>query len=200
MRGLAKDRRASTLTVDTAKRGQSLRLIAVAILLSLGANVQAIAQGANYISERYGSREAQTCENTKAPATGAITAALAQKYFVCGAEGISGSQLFLIENVKLEVGAAVPYHPTLGAFEAINVRAPLYPIRGSYLRYQCKDLVTEHVGPPDTNCNTYNNPKATGYCYKTTFGDWRCSMADRAMSSNENWRTRVAPPKAPRPR
>ena len=28
------------------------------------------------------------------------------------------------------------------------------------------------------NCNAYDQPKATGMCYKTTFGDWRCTMID----------------------
>lgn len=148
----------------------------------------------NSIFERYGSREPRTCEDTKSPAKVAITAELAKKYFICKAEGLNGNLLYLVENVKLEVGGPVPYDPTLGAFEAINVRVPLYPIRGSYLRYQCKNLINEHVGAPDTNCNTYNQPKATGYCYKTTFGDWSCFMADRS-NKDENWRRGIAPPK-----
>jgi hypothetical protein len=145
---------------------------------------------------RFGAREPGTCDNTKAPIKGPITAALARKYLNCQMEGIWSNHLYLVENVKVEVGGGVPYKPNLGAFEAINVRVPLYPIRGSLLRYQCKDLIAEHVGPPGTNCNTYNEPKATGYCYKTTFGDWRCNMADPGANNKENFRTGVAPPKA----
>lgn len=146
-------------------------------------------------TNRFGARDPRTCKDTKAPTKGAITAALALKYINCQAEGISSNLLYLVENVKVEVGGGVPYDPTLGAFESINVRVPLYPIRGSLLKYQCKDLVTEHIGPPDTNCNTYNNLKATGYCYKTTFGDWKCAMADRSSNEKENFRKNVAPPK-----
>jgi hypothetical protein len=116
------------------------------------------------------------------------------KYLNCQMEGIWSNDLYLVENVKVE-GGGVSYDPTLGAFDAINVRVPLYPIRGSFLRYQCQDPATAYVGPPDTNCAAYNNPKATGYCYKTTFGDWRCQMADRSSTEKENYREKVAPPK-----
>jgi hypothetical protein len=146
-------------------------------------------------TNRFGARDPRKCDDTKDPARGAITAALALKYLNCQMEYVSGGHLYLAENIKVEVGGGVPYTPNLGAFEAINVRVPLYPIRGSYLRYQCDDLKTEHVGPPDTNCTTYNQPKATGYCYKTTFGDWRCSMSDRSSHEKENVRKNVAPPK-----
>ena len=146
---------------------------------------------------RFGARDARTCADTKAPVKGAITAALALKYLNCQMEGIWSGHLYLVENVKVEVGGGVSYAAIMGQYslDQIDVRVPVYPIRGSFLRYQCKDLETEHVGPPDTNCNTDSHPKATGYCYKTTFGDWRCNMADRSSLEKENYRERVAPPK-----
>ena len=148
------------------------------------------------IFERYGSREPLTCKDQKAPAKGVITAALAAKYFICKAEKVSSNLLYLVENLKsVEVGGGVPYSPTLGAFEAINVRVPMYPIRGSFVLYQCRNLINEYVGPPGANCTTYNSPKATGYCYKTTFGDWSCYMSDRASGESENYKRGVAPPK-----
>lgn len=153
------------------------------------------AQGANPMASRYGTRGPRTCADTKAPASGAITAALATRYFICASEGISSGDLYLVENVKLEVGAGVPYTPNLGSFEAINVRVPLYPIRGSFTRYQCRDLVREYVGPAGQSCNVYNNVNATGYCYKTTFNDWKCMMADRANTNVIS--TRNAGPKGP---
>lgn len=156
-----------------------------------------VAQEKKTIGERYGSRDPRTCEDTKAPAKGAITAAFALKYLNCQMERVSGGHLYLVENVKVEVGGGISYAAIIGhrSFPEIDVKHPVYPIRGSYLGYQCKDPITEHVGPPDTNCNTYNHPKATGYCYKTTFGDWRCYMNDGASQEKENMRKNVAPPK-----
>ena len=109
-----------------------------------------------------------------------------------------GGDLYLIENLKsVEVGGGISYAAIMGQYslDQIDVKHPVYPIRGSYLKYQCDDLISEHVGPPNTNCITYNHLKATGYCYKTTFGDWKCNMADRSSHEKENYRTGVAPPK-----
>jgi hypothetical protein len=149
-------------------------------------------------TNRFGARDARTCENTKAPAKGAITAALALKYLNCQMEGIWSNDLYLVENVKVEVGGGVPYAAIMGQYslDQIDVKYPVYPIRGSFLKYQCQDPETAYVGPPNTNCVTYNNPKATGYCYKTTFGDWKCNMVDRSATEKENYREKVAPPKS----
>lgn len=146
-------------------------------------------------TNRFGARDPRTVDDTKAPKSGPITAPLAQKYLNAQMEDISGNRLYLVENVKVEVGGGVPYTPNLGAFQEIDVKVPLYPIRGSYLQYQCSDPKTDYVGPPNTNCRCYTHRKAKGYCYKTTFGDWRCFMADpTAATNNENIRERVAPP------
>ena len=105
--------------------------------------------------------------------------------------------LYLIENLKVEVGGGIPYAAIIGhkSFPGVDVRHQVYPIRGSFLQYQCKDPIAEQVGPPDTNCNTYDNPKATGYCYKTTFGDWKCAMSDSTIDTKQSFRKNVAPPK-----
>ena len=104
--------------------------------------------------------------------------------------------MYLVENVKVEVGGGIPYGAIIGSIslQQIDVKYPVYPIRGSLLRYLCEDPKTAYVGPPNTNCTTYNEPKATGYCYKTTFGDWSCYMSDTS-NIKENVRSGVAPPK-----
>ncbi len=158
---------------------------------------EAAAQREKSIGERFGSREPRTCADTKAPAKGAITAVLALKYLNCQMESVWSNDLYLVENVKVEVGGGISYAAIIGQYslDQIDVKYPVYPIRGSFLKYQCQDPETAYVGPPDTNCTTYNQPKATGYCYKTTFGDWRCNMADRSGTETENVRRRIAPPK-----
>ena len=148
-------------------------------------------------TNRFGARDPRICENTKAPTKGAITTALALKYLNCQMEGIWSNDLYLVENVKVEVGGGLSYAAIRGQYslDQIDVRVPVYPIRGSFLKYQCQDPETAYVGPPNTNCVTYNNPTATGYCYKTTFGDWKCNMVDRSATDKGNVRTKVAPPK-----
>jgi hypothetical protein len=183
---------------QVTQRWQSSLLAAIAIVLAFGAfSGAAIAQENKSINARYGSRDPRTCEDTKAPARGAITAALALKYLNCQMEYVSGSgDLYLVENVKVEVGGGIPYAAIMGqrSLSEIDVKHPVYPIRGSLLRYQCQNRLTA-ARVPDANCTTYNEPKATGYCYKTTFADWRCYMNDPAAGNASNIRHDVPPPK-----
>ncbi len=173
------------------KYWQSLLLATIAIFFAFGA---AVAQEKKSPGERYGSREPQTCVDQKAPAKGAITAALAAKYFICKAEGISGQYLYLVENVKVEVGGGIPYAAIKNrTFPEIDVNHPVYPIRGSVSKYQCKDPQTDYINIEGRNCNRTEEPNAKGYCYKTTFGDWSCYMLD-LDSKNENYFPDVKPP------
>ena len=68
-----------------------------------------------------------------------------------------GGDLYLIENLKsVEVGGGISYAAIMGQYslDQIDVRVPVYPIRGSFLLYQCQDPETAYVGPPNTNCTT----------------------------------------------
>lgn len=177
----------------------SLRAAVCSVLLMfVFAAVQtAMAQaGETKIPNKYGTRDPRKCEDKKAPAKGAITAALAAKYVICEAEKVSGPYLYLVEDVKVEVGGGRPYNPNMDLnVPEINVRAPLYPIRGGLVRYQCYEVNPGFtVSAPGKNCNETKEPEAKGFCYRTTFGDWRCHMADFSNKS-ENWRQGVAPPK-----
>lgn len=168
---------------------QTIAFAAISIVFAFGT---VIAQEKS-ISERYGSREPRTCDDTKTPTKGAITAALALKYLNCQMEYLAGGgDLYLVEDVKVQVGGGIPYSAIMGqrSLSEIDTKYPVYPIRGSLLRYQCMNRLTA-ARNPDANCNTSNEPKATGYCYKTTFGDWRCYMND----PNATTRHDVPPPK-----
>ena len=147
---------------------------------------------------KYGTRDARTCDDKKAPARGAISAALATKYFICEAEGVKGSELYLVENVKTEVGGSRPFNPRDDVnYYNIDVRFPVYPIRGSFTMYQCVPVENDPKFPTynnvGENCSRYENRNAKGSCYKTTFGDWRCTMADFNIADDDK-KHRVAPP------
>ena len=157
-----------------------------------------VAQGGRSVAARYGSREPRTCEDKKAPALGPITAPLAQKYLNCQMEYVAGGgDLYLVENLKVEVGGGVPYSAIMRqrTLNEVDVTQPVYPLRGSLLRYQCQDRVTA-ARVATANCNTSHEPNATGYCYRTTFGDWSCYMNDPAASDPANVRHDVPPPGA----
>ncbi len=147
-------------------------------------------------ANKYGTRDPRTCKDMKAPAKGAPSAALALKYVICEIEKVSGQYLYLVENVKVEVGGGRPYNPNSDInVPEINVKFPIYSIRGSLTKYQCYEVNPNFtISAPGKNCTRYEEPKAKGDCYKTTFGDWRCYMTDLS-NKNENWFPGVAPPK-----
>jgi hypothetical protein len=59
----------------------------------------------------------------------------------------------------------------------IDTSFPVYPIRGSYQKYQCGHTQGSWVYKPGQNCDLITTPQASGVCYKTSFGDWACRMA-----------------------
>ena len=154
-------------------------MAAIATLFLLGTFNMTFAQG---IGAKYGSRDPQTCANTKSPAKGAITAAQAAKYVVCAQDGEQSSLLYLVENVKVSVGGSRAYNSFSDSYAtSIDTNAPVYPIRGSLDKYQCDKVSSDNA---KRNCTLYHEPKAEGKCYKTTFGDWYCSMHD--LSNNQS--------------
>lgn len=175
--------------------GDKVKLAGQANVVNSGAAANARPpQGAN----KYGTRDPHTCANTKDPAGKTIDAAHARQYFICQAEKVSGDMLYLVENVTVEVGGPTSYDPrTQTGFSQMDTRIPPIAIRGSFLQYQCSTLDAKFDSRFNNfgkNCNTYLNRKATGYCYKTTFGDWNCSMND-VMKADDDKHFRVPPPR-----
>ena len=124
----------------------------------------------------------------------AITPALAAKYFICASEKEDYRYLYLVENVKTEVGGGIPYAAIIGhrSFPEVDVKHPVYPIRGSHTQYQCNPESDYYQ--PGKNCTRYEHRNAKGYCYKTTFGDWRCHQSQDSIP-NDNIFSNVPPPK-----
>jgi hypothetical protein len=88
------------------------------------------------VSGPYGAREPATCAAAD-QAQGKPTAAQVAPYIKCTLEGIGDGALFLIENIQVrEVGDAGKFDATF--FPDIDTRQPVYPIRGSLLRYNCE--------------------------------------------------------------
>jgi len=177
----------------TVLRWKSMLLAIFTVVLVSGAYNAIVAQEKGSIGAKYGSREPRTCADMKIPARGAITAALAAKYFICAAEKEDSRYLYLVDNVKTEVGVGRPYNRNMDInLPQIDVRFPVYPIRGSHTQYQCNPE-SDYYGP-GKNCNRYEHQNANGFCYKTTFGDWRCYQADQNIPTRNEF-FNVAPPK-----
>lgn len=151
----------------------------------------------NSIGAKYGTREPRPCGDRTQPAHGAPSAEQATKYVTCELEQGDGRRpLLLVTNLKVQV-ASVSHPPNLLIKEltaaTMDPREPVWDIRGSFTSYRCDaldSLIAQNDFARTHNCWVSEQPTATGYCYKDTFGDWHCGL----LGSLINWRTNVLPP------
>jgi len=131
------------------------------------------------VGTRYGGRDPLKCKSTKEPTQGAPSAEQARAYMISGFEHEKGSgtlgELYLTEDVKVEVGKGRPFEQEDGSGDA-DIHELVYPVRGSYTYYRCYPISSAH--PEGQSSVKVECPNAEGICYKTSFGDWKCSMAD----------------------
>jgi hypothetical protein len=139
------------------------------------------------IGARFGTRDPVTCPSTREPVSGPISVEQATLYFMCSREGTQRGPLELVENLTLEVGQGRP--ASYLDSRDIDHDSLVYPIRGSFTIYTCYTPDPRNVG---RNCRTSDEPQATGKCYRTTFGDWRCSMVG---AGSRSFREYVPPPR-----
>jgi hypothetical protein len=138
-----------------------------------------------------GARDPKTCPDHTAPKRGAITPELAAQYVTCEEEHSDLSSLYLIDKMQVQIGKGRSFQILSDSYNDIDSSQPIYPIRGSYVRYSCSvpHAVTGTVGK---NCHLIDQPKATGACFKTTFGDWHCFMKD--LDNTTKWLQSEIPP------
>ena len=148
----------------------------------------------------YGARDPTVCKDSKAVGSGAPSPQQAAQYVACEHDGIRANHLYLYDQVKVEIGAARRF----GQLTDLNLadadtKSAVYPIRGSYRLYICEHQVNNPRLPTynnvGKNCSMFDNQNATGLCWKTSFGDWRCDMTSEKQDPNP--KHNVAPPAAP---
>lgn len=136
--------------------------------------------------ESYGSRDPVACPQVQGDHPTLDEAVL---LFRCANE-IEAGHLYLIEDVRLQIGSSRPYQFGDG-YPEIDRNMPLYPIRGGWVEYQCSNIKT-YPGAAPNNCTVFDKANGTGVCYRTTFGDWRCQMQGASANLRPGW---VPPPK-----
>ncbi len=154
--------------------------LAIAVALAGVSLAPSSAHAQPGVAAKFGARDPKTCVDRTKPVRGVITPALAAAYVACSEESVSYTALWLVEKVAVQIGAGRPFQMRTDAYNDIDPSKPIYPIRGSYVRYSCA-VPSSIPGFPSTvgkNCTLYDQPHATGACYRTTFNDWRCGMKD----------------------
>jgi hypothetical protein len=172
-----------------------LACLSVAVAL-----IPAAAQAQRGVGAKFGARDPRTCATLKDPARGAITADQAKRYFICESELVAraaggGDLLYLVSDVNIEVGKGRPFLESTDAWPNIDPAETVYPIRGSYVVWQCVPLGAIN-GEPGQNCSRSAEPHATGICYKDTFRDWHCEKFMDINTVGDGMK-RYPPPKQP---
>jgi hypothetical protein len=148
----------------------------------------------NSLGAKYGTREPATCPGRTAPLKGAPSADQATQYFICDAEHELSSHLFLVTNVKVQVAPAS--HPASRSILGgdLDPTQPIWDIHGSFMQYQCSQAATwDNAFARTHNCSTNDMPTATGYCYKSTSGEWHCTMSDMAHLTANTQQNQMPP-------
>ncbi len=146
----------------------------------------------NGVGAQYGAREPATCQSRTAPPS----AGTARQYLLCDMEGIDAfKNLILLTDVTVQIAAPRAFIYTQDSSRTqIDVRAPVYDIRGGFKEYQCGlPIVGGGAYTATHNCNRYDQPQASGSCYRDTFGDWHCTMAGNRSASTSQVREQMPP-------
>ena len=127
----------------------------------------------------FASRDIYTCNPEKAQMKGPPNSQQAEALVMCSWEKVTGSgtlsNAYLTENVVVQVGSGRPYEYGDGSGDA-DVKQAVYPIRGSFVYDRCFPINSAY--PAGKSCKKIEHPNASGICYKTNFGDWKCQMSD----------------------
>jgi hypothetical protein len=119
-------------------------------------------------------RNPRVCTKLMTPPNASQAKALVQ----CDHEGRSiltgmNPVVFLVTDLTVEVAAPRKFMMSVDAGPDIDVTAPVYPIQGIGTGWRC--LSTRSV-PAGQNCGKHIAAPGVGECWRTPFGDWRCSM------------------------
>ena len=119
----------------------------------------------------YQARAPRTCAKVTSHPSAAQATVLVQ----CTMDAASYTGLGLIQDVKLEIGSSRPFvYWTDAGLEGIDLKADVYPLQGSYTGYFCR--LISNMAPAGQSCIKSVVPKAQGWCWKTSFGDWKCKL------------------------
>jgi len=124
---------------------------------------------------QYQARNPRRCKALNAPPKPEQLVAAVQ----CEMEVDRPTGLFLMQEVQVQMGEQRGYDVQIdGNLEEIDASAPVFPLAGSLKQFWCSPVGVGY--PAGANCTVSPMPQATGKCWKTTFGDWKCNLVGPA--------------------
>jgi hypothetical protein len=134
--------------------------------------------GPPQLNATYQAREPRLCKALLTPPSPWQARVLVQ----CTMEADRPTGLFLMQNVRVEIGAPRSYEPAIDSNLAeIDMTAPIVPLVGSLTVYWCSP--PSALTPAGSGCTVSPTPVAAGKCWRTKFGDWKCNLLGPAPDS-----------------
>ena len=128
----------------------------------------------------YQARAPRTCATLTSPPSASQATVMVQ----CSMDALTDTGLGLIQDVKLQVGKSRPFvYWTDAGLAGIDLTATVYPLQGSYTGYFCR--LISNMAPAGQSCIKSAVPAAQGWCWKTSFGDYKCKMQGGAPKSEQ---------------
>lgn len=163
------------------RRSLLLSSIAVALLSPLGckspttavaaSGAEANLSGPPVFNAKFQTREPRKCSQVKTPPSVSQAMALIQ----CSREQMNDHEDWITTGVKVEMGSPRAFiYQTDSGLPEIDTASRVIPLRGSLTGYVCA-AIGEVNGVQGKNCMKGVVANATGSCWKTTFGDWKCN-------------------------
>ena len=160
-------------------RRSAFCLLALAILTPLGCK-SAGGEGASQVTvgnlsgppvilPAYQGRAPKKCATVNNPPSPELAAAM----IPCSMDQESSLGLTLFQDVKVQMGTPRAFiMATDNGLSEVDVNAMVYPLRGSFTAYGCRYI--SNMAPAGQSCGVSPVPEAKGWCWKTSFGDWKC--------------------------
>jgi hypothetical protein len=121
---------------------------------------------------RFGARMNRVCGSVTDQPNADEAAALVQ----CNSDSQTASSLVNFQNVKIQTGSTRPFGLERdSSLDSADTTSRVMPIRGTETMVTCY-VINATYEPAGQNCRATDITKGEGVCYKTTFGDWKCTL------------------------
>jgi hypothetical protein len=155
-------------------------IVAAAMMPSLG-NAQ------TGVGAPFGARDPAACPAVRQ--AGPPSPQQAALLIRCKREVVYSGELWLMENVTVEIGGPRPFADLYNvvAMPDADTKKPVYPVRGSWTWSVCREPrhVSQAGKDPSLNCRESDVPAAAGACWSTTGGAWNCAMTGSVQPTRE---------------
>jgi hypothetical protein len=169
------------LTFSNSRPNGKLAFVVLTILFTVGCKTEvsqaagssaADVSGPAVYSAFWGARMPRVCERVTSPPNAAQAAALIQ----CHMDHATRENLFLMQNVKVQMSGTHPVGAMDGIEDNIDNSSKVYDLHGSHDYYNCAPINESVMHNTGKNCFVTHAASTNGECWKVHDGSFRCEL------------------------